>query len=57
MKVTSVSGMQSAIQRVIDIIGVTPEPADMKRYFSPGWRTKLKSPSGPKAFSRMPGFR
>ncbi|MEY9166933.1 hypothetical protein ABIE78_005052 [Sinorhizobium fredii] len=29
----------------------------MKRYFSPGWRTKLKSPSGPSAFSTTPGFR
>ncbi len=36
MKVTSVSGAQSAIQRVIDIIGVTPDPAEMKDTFQPG---------------------
>ncbi|MNW22155.1 hypothetical protein D3C71_2234860 [compost metagenome] len=34
-----------------------PEPAEINRYLSPGWRTKLKSPSGPKARSFIPGFR
>ena len=36
MKAISVSGSRSPRSRVIDIIGVMPEPAEMNRYFSAG---------------------
>ncbi len=43
MKLTSVAGAQSKSQRVIDIMGVMPEPAEMKRYLSPGWLASEKN--------------
>ena len=42
---------------VIAIIGVIPDPAEMNRYFSAGWRKELNTPAGPCALIRMPGFR
>jgi len=31
----------------METIGVMPEPAETKRYFSPGWLASEKSPFGP----------
>jgi len=42
---------------VIDIIGVIPDPAEMKRYFSAWWFRCEKSPAGPRALIRTPGAR
>jgi hypothetical protein len=38
---------ESQAQVVIDIRGVTPDPAEMNRYFGASCRTKLKIPAGP----------
>lgn len=42
---------------VIDIIGVMPDPAEMKRYFFASWFRLEKSPAGPSALIRTPGTR
>ena len=54
----TISGISplSQAQVVIDIIGVIPEPAEMKRYFRAGCWRRLNTPAGPCARSRIPGF-
>ena len=41
----------------MDIIGVMPDPAEMKRYFSAGCCAMQNSPAGPMALIVMPGPR
>lgn len=54
---TSVQGAQSLSQRNIDIIGVTPDPAEINRYCDAGWLWWVKAPIGPIAPIRSPGLR
>ena len=47
----------SQAQVVIDIIGVMPEPAEMKRCLRAGCKAALNRPAGPCALSRIPARR
>lgn len=46
-KAMSAAGSQSNSQRMIDIIGVMPEPAEMNRYLFAELRNCVKWPLGP----------
>ncbi|MNP39968.1 hypothetical protein D3C76_1335650 [compost metagenome] len=47
----------SQAARVIDIKGVTPEPADRYNNLVAGWPTGVKLPAGPEALRLSPGLR